>query len=115
FAVSLAGALGAWLLLRSIGAPSLMPLFALFSFVQILGMFIVTLWWQISMHAMSITAAVLLTGALIGPLAGIALLPLIPVVGAARVHLNRHTTAQVIAGALLGGICTIIMLLIAQS
>ncbi|MGQ9908353.1 MAG: phosphatase PAP2 family protein [Candidatus Flexifilum sp.] len=115
FAVSLAGALGAWVLLRSIGAAPLMPLFALFSFVQILGMFIITLWWQISMHAMSITAAVLLTGALIGPLAGIALLPLIPVVGAARVRLNRHTTAQVIAGALLGGVFTLLMLAIARA
>lgn len=115
FAVSLAGALGAWFLLRSIGAAPLMPLFALFSFVQILGMFVITIWWQISMHTMSITAAVLVSGALIGPVVGVLLVPLIVLVGAARIRLNRHTLSQVIAGAMLGGTCTIIMLGLARA
>lgn len=95
-------------LLVYVGAPRLMPLFALFSLIQLALMLIITFFWQISMHAMGITGAVVATGALFGPVPGLLIAPLIPLVGAARVTLRRHTVKQVIAGGLLGGTLTAI-------
>jgi len=101
----------AWQMLRLMGAPSLLPLFALFSLIQIVIMLAVTLVWQISIHSMSITCAVLTAGALYGVVPALILSPLIPVVGAARIKLRRHTLAQVIAGSVVGGILTFGMFL----
>lgn len=114
FAVSLGGALLAWVILRTVGAAPLLPVFALCSFVQIAAMFVITLWWQISMHALSITAAVVIAAILLGLEIGLLLVPLIFVVSAARVKLNRHTVAQVVAGGILGGVSTLMMFLLAR-
>ena len=84
-------------------------LFALFSLVQIAVMLVITLWWQISMHSMSITGAVMVTGILYGLLPALILSPLIPVVGAARIQLHRHTLAQVVAGIAVGASITLLM------
>lgn len=101
----------AWQTLRLMGAPSLLPLFALFSLIQISIMLIVTLVWQISVHSMSITCAVVTAGALYGVVPALILSPLIPVVGAARIKLRRHTLSQVIAGSVVGGLLTFAMFL----
>lgn len=113
FAVSMLGTLAAWMALRYAGAASLMPLFALCSFVQIAAMFVITLWWQISMHALAITAAVVVAAILLGAGTGLALFPLIFLVSAARVKLRRHTVTQVVAGGLLGAFSTILMFTLA--
>jgi hypothetical protein len=115
FVVSLVGTGLAWLVLTWMGAPALVPMFALFSLVQIALMLVITLWWQISMHSMSITGAVVVTGALYGLVPALLLSPLIPVVGAARIKLRRHTLAQVVGGVALGGGITLMMYLASRS
>lgn len=108
FLVSLIGTALAWFILRLMGAPSLLPAFTLFSLIQLGVMLLITLYWQISMHTMSITGAVVVTGVLFGLVPALLLSPLIPVVGAARLKLHRHTLAQVVVGGVLGGLITIL-------
>lgn len=115
FIVSVVCAAIAWTMLRVMDAPSLLPLFAIFSLIQLGIMLLITLLWQISLHSMSITGAVVLAGALYGPGTALLLSPLIPVVGAARIRLRRHTPAQVVAGGLLGAVLTWMMFLISLS
>ncbi len=112
FIVSLIGTGLAWAMLNLMGAPPLLPVFALVSLVLLLTMTLVTLVWQISMHSMSIACAVVATGALYGLGPALLISPLIPVVGVARIKLRRHTLAEVIAGGLLGGCLTLIMLVV---
>lgn len=109
FIVSIICTAFAWSVLRLMGAPSLLPLFALFSLIQIGIMLVVTLVWQISVHSMSITGAVVTAGVLYGLVPALILSPLIPMVGAARIKLRRHTLAQVIAGGVVGGMLTLAM------
>ncbi len=111
FIVSIIGTVLAWALLRWMDAPPLLPFFALVSLVLLGTMLLVTLVWQISMHTMSITCAVVAAGALYGVGPALLLTPLIPVVGAARLKLRRHTLAEVIAGVLLGGAITLVLLI----
>lgn len=114
FLVSMLGTALAWSCLRLMGAPALLPLFALVSLAQLAVMLAITLFWQISLHSMSITSAVVATGVLYGPGAALILFPLIPVVGAARLKLRRHTLMQVIAGGVVGGALTLVLVLTAQ-
>jgi hypothetical protein len=109
FLVSILCAGVAFCALLLFDAPRLMPLFALFSLIQIAIMTVVTLVWQISMHAMSISGAVVAAAALYGTGAGLLMLPLLLVVSAARLRLRRHTLAQVIAGALVGAVMTALL------
>jgi hypothetical protein len=115
FAVSVFCTALAWTVLRWMGAPALLPMFTLFSLIQLALMLLITLTWQISMHSMSITGAVVVAGALYGPGTALLLSPLIPVVGAARIKLRRHTLPQVIAGGILGALLTAVMVLIGLS
>ncbi|GIL08507.1 MAG: hypothetical protein BroJett033_0180 [Chloroflexota bacterium] len=102
FAVSLSCALLAWWALGALDASPVMRLFGLFSVVQIAVMAGVTLVWQISMHTMSISGSVVAAGAFFGAAPALAVLPLVLLVGAARLRLRRHTIAQVLAGAAVG-------------
>jgi hypothetical protein len=115
FVVSVICTVVAWLLLQWMEAPSLLPLFALFSLIQLVVMLLITLTWQISLHSMTITGAVVVAGALYGPGTALLLSPLIPVVGAARIKLRRHTLAQVIAGGILGALLTAVMVILSLS
>ena len=115
FIVSLICTALAWTALRWMGAPSLLPLFTLFSLIQIAVMLVITLIWKISMHSMSISGAVVLAGALYGPGTALLLSPLIGLVGVARIKLRRHTLAEVIVGGLLGAALTAAMFLISLS
>lgn len=112
FLVSIVSTALAWGILRLMGAPSLLPLFALVSLVLLCAMLLVTLVWQISMHSMSITCAVVTTGALYGLGAALLVSPLIALVAMARLSLRRHTPAELIAGGLLGGGITMLFLLV---
>lgn len=109
FLVSMACTGMAWGVLRLMGAPALVPQLAIFTMVQLGLMLAITLVWQISMHAMSITGAVVAAGALFGPTPALVLFPLIPIVGAARLKLRRHTPAQVAAGMVLGALVPLIL------
>ncbi|NWG15290.1 MAG: hypothetical protein HXY41_01520 [Chloroflexi bacterium] len=96
----------AWGSLRLMGAPSVVPLVAVVTLAQLAAMAAITLVWQISIHAMSITSAVVATGLLFGVGPALVVFPLVPLVGAARLKLHRHTPAQVVAGTLLGALVT---------
>jgi membrane-associated phospholipid phosphatase len=110
FVVSLIFTTIAWWTLRFMGAPSVVPLLALFSLIQLALMTLITLVWQISMHMMSISGAMVALGFLFGTTAAIVVLPFVILVGAARLKLKRHTPAQVVAGAALGVLIPMVLL-----
>jgi hypothetical protein len=110
FVVSMACTTIAWWVLRFMGAPPILPLFALFSLAQLAAMALITLVWQISIHAVSITGAVVAAFAFFGPLWALLILPLVILVGAARLKLQRHTLAQVVMGAVVGLIVPLLVL-----
>ena len=93
-----------WWLLRELGAPRAFPLLALMSLVQITVIALITLGWQISMHMMSIAGAVVAIGIIFSIGVALLMIPLVPLVAAARLNLKRHTPAQVIAGTVIGAL-----------
>jgi len=102
FMVSIVCTIFAWNILRLMGAPAVMPMLALFSLIQLAIMLVITFIWQISIHAISISGATIALGALFGMLPALIIAPLIVLVGAARVNLQRHTPAQVVVGSIVG-------------
>jgi hypothetical protein len=113
FLVSIACTGMAWWALRLMGAPSVVPLVAIATLVQLATMAVITLVWQISIHTMSITSAVVATGILFGIGPALLVSPLVPLVGAARLKLHRHTLAQVVTGALVGAFVTVMLYAVA--
>jgi membrane-associated phospholipid phosphatase len=112
FVISILCTTVAWATLRLMGAPAVMPLFALFSLVQLAVMALITLTWQISVHAISISGAAVALGVLFGLIPALVTLPLIILVGAARIKLNRHTPAQVIVGTVVGVIVPVALFMV---
>ncbi len=74
---------------------------SLIMFIAALTLFIVTLKWKISGHMILNAAAITIMVYLFGPKM-LWLLPIIPLVGFARVYLKKHTLKQVIAGTIVG-------------
>jgi membrane-associated phospholipid phosphatase len=110
FLVSILCTGSTWAILRLSNTPVVMPMMAAIMLTQLVVMTIITLVWQISMHAMSMTGAVVAIGVFFGLIPALIVMPLVPLVGAARLQLRRHTLAQVIAGTLLGGVVTAALL-----
>ncbi len=110
FLVLLVSSIIAWLTLRFMGAPPILPLLALISIAQTVIMVLITLVWQISMHTMTITSVAIVTVAVFGIVYALFTIPLIILVSAARLRLNRHTPAQIFAGMLLGALTPIVAL-----
>jgi hypothetical protein len=102
----------AWLFLKSQGAPPAFSVFALITVAQISVIFLVTLTWQISMHAMAITSATIATAAVFGVTVGFWMVPIIVLVGAARLSLSCHTPWQIFAGAMVGAWVPTLMVLL---
>ncbi|MEP7287589.1 MAG: hypothetical protein ABI947_17665 [Chloroflexota bacterium] len=113
FIVSAIMAALATFILHAIGASAIMQLFVLSSLLQIVLMAIITTIWQISIHAISIAGAVITAGALYGMTVAFVLLPLVVIVGLARLKLRRHTRAQVVAGVAVGAISVTTLLTLA--
>ncbi len=107
FVVSIICAAFTWVLLRWMGASPAMPMMSAFTLVHLAVMALITLGWQISMHAMSISGAMVAVGIVFGLTPALAVAPLVPLVGTARLRLERHTPAQVIVGTLVGALVTI--------
>jgi membrane-associated phospholipid phosphatase len=86
-----------------LSAPPLLVALAAAALVQTLVLFAITLRWQVSIHSATAgafaTISALVWGVRPPGLAGLMILPL---VGWARVNLQRHTPAQVIVGAAIG-------------
>lgn len=95
---------GAWVLTRT-GGPEISVLLMFCYGTNTLVVLVISLWWKVSVHAMGVmgpTVALLLAFGPIGAMMGL----ILPVVMWARVCLNKHTMAQVIAGASLGVVLT---------
>jgi membrane-associated phospholipid phosphatase len=114
FLISILCAGIAWAIFYMMDAPSLMPVFALFSLVQLLVMLIITLIWQISIHAISMSASTVALGVLFGTSPALMSAPLVVLVGAARIKLHRHTPAQVVVGTCVGVIIPLLLFQIVQ-
>jgi membrane-associated phospholipid phosphatase len=71
---------------------------------------LITLGWKISFHTATLTGAVAVLWWYVGTGAA-ALLVLVMVVGWARLRLRRHTPAQVVAGALVAGAVSTVVIL----
>jgi membrane-associated phospholipid phosphatase len=112
FLVSMACTLLAWYVLVQLNAPPVLPLIAAVTLVELAIMAVVSLVWQISMHAMSITVAVVATGIVFGLAPAVVVSPLVPLVGTARLRLHRHTLSQVVAGAFVGALIPIVVLMV---
>lgn len=108
--VSIISTATAWWLLKRLDAPAAFPLLAILSLVQIGFIAMITIVWQISMHMMSITGAVIAVGMIFGVGAALMLVPAVALVAAARLHLKRHTPAQIIAGTILGALLPVVVL-----
>jgi hypothetical protein len=110
FAVSIVCAILAWEVLRLMNAPTILPLIAAITLMELIVMLVITFAWQISMHAMSISVALVATGIVFGAGPALFVSPLLPIVGAARLRLQRHTLAQVVVGAIVGAIIPLVVL-----
>ena len=102
FSVSITCSAGALWAIWTLKAGTMLLLFGLATLLGLVVLGVVTLFWQISIHAMSITSAVMMTAIVFGSVVALWLLPLIGVVAAARLRLHRHTPAQLVAGGMLG-------------
>lgn len=109
FVTALGGAAAACGYLYYIEAPQLLMRFAIAHTAVMTLVFIITLYWKISVHSAGIAGvATFFSSALGFPLAAFA--PVL-LVGWSRVHLGRHTVGQVFAGGLIGGLIFVLMLL----
>lgn len=97
-----------WGLIRHWQAPSVVEMFVLAATVMIGVLSLVTLFWKISFHGATITAAATATMLIAGFSAWPVML-LVPLVGWARVRLERHTPRQVIFGSLVGALIALIL------
>ena len=102
---TLAAMLTAVVFLRLVPAPPALLAVTGAQLTQTALALIITLRWKISVHGAAVAACVALLLFVLGHQAAPALLAL-PLVGWSRVHLHRHTPAQTVAGAALGGLVT---------
>lgn len=87
-----------WQLVRLLGASPALVSYTLYTAIGITLMSLITLYWQISLHAMAITSAITVIMLFFGARYAVSLAPLIPLVLLARLNLNRHTPLQILAG-----------------
>lgn len=88
--------------------PVIVEIFVLATTVLVGVLGLITLFWKISFHGATITAAVTTTVLLAGYSAWPVVF-LVPLVGWARVRLKRHTPRQVIYGSLVGAAVAVLL------
>lgn len=101
----LVAALGSLLviaLLLLFNGPELLVCLSLFNLVTIFAVGIVNTRWLISFHAAAAMAMDIIVALVFGPLAAVALAPLVGLIVAVRLYLRRHTLGQLIGGLFLG-------------
>lgn len=113
FMVSLVATTIAWWTLRALGAPPVIPVLALSGMIQLAVLAAITLVWQVSMHAMSTGAAVIGAVWAYGLPALLLMVPLLVLVAAARLRLNRHTPMQIVVGAMIGLLVPVMVITLA--
>jgi membrane-associated phospholipid phosphatase len=94
-----------FLLLKAVGASSLIQGLMFCYWTNTLLIVLITNWWKISIHTTATSGPLVVLayqfGSIVLPFFG-----LIPLVGASRLILKRHTFAQVLAGAAIGVLMT---------
>jgi membrane-associated phospholipid phosphatase len=98
----------AWIVLAAGRAPWLMSVLAGQLWLQTLLIFVITLYWKISVHCTTAAAVATLVWSLFGT--PLPLLVGVPLIAWSRVRQRRHTLAQTIAGSLLGIAMTLVTL-----
>jgi membrane-associated phospholipid phosphatase len=91
------------LVLEAVGAPKSVVAMVLAVVGGVVVLAGVSPFWKISGHAAAISSSAVIAVLMLGP-AWLPLLLLIPAVAWSRVVLRAHTSAQVVAGALFGGL-----------
>lgn len=82
--------------------PTLLFCLSLFNVLTLTVIGAVNVRWLISFHATAVSALVTIITLVFGPLTGLLLSPLVPLIVMARLYLRRHTVAQMLGGLLLG-------------
>jgi membrane-associated phospholipid phosphatase len=106
YLVALAAAFAAWALFTWWPAPPLHRVIALAALLQAALFLLITLRWKVSMHSAA-AANLAAVGWMVFGAVGLLLAVGVPAIAWARVRLHRHTLAQTVAGALLGGATTL--------
>ncbi len=99
---SVVGSVIALTLIYLFNGPELLLCLSIFSIFVLVALAIITHFWLISIHAASITAAMIISGLVFGIWAVALLIPLVAAVSYVRLYLRRHTLSQVLAGVGLG-------------
>lgn len=95
-------------LIRYWQAPPAVEVIVLATTVLVSVLSLVTLFWKISFHSATITAAATATLMIAGTTSWPVAL-LVPLVGWSRVRLRRHTVRQVIYGAVIGAVIALLL------
>jgi membrane-associated phospholipid phosphatase len=95
--------------LYTLNAPTMTTILMFCYFSNTLIVFFINLYWKISIHAMGVAGPTVVLIYAFGPI-GAVFATIIPVVMWSRVYLKRHTIGQVVTGALLGFILTILQI-----
>lgn len=97
------------MLIRYWEATPIVEVFVLATMVLVGVLSLVTLFWKISFHGATITAAATATMMVAGSYYAWPVILLIPLVGWSRIRLKRHTPRQVIYGSLVGALIALIL------
>lgn len=89
-------------LILLLDGPALLFCLSLFNVITLVVLGIVNVRWLVSFHATAVSAFVTIVGLVFGPVTGLLLSPVVPLVVMVRLYLRRHTVAQMIGGLLLG-------------
>lgn len=89
------------IVLYALNAPAITTVLMFCYFSNTLILFLINLYWKISIHAMGVAGPSVALIYVFGPL-GLVFSPIIPLVMWSRLYLKKHTFFQVIIGALLG-------------
>ena len=104
YLITILSASVAWVILSWLDATDVMRALALFSLANVVVMAAITVFWQISMHAMSVSSALMALALLFSVPLALLCSPLLPLVYAARYRLGRHSHRQLLGGAILGSL-----------
>ncbi len=96
-------------LIRYWAAPPIVESFVITAIVLVGILSLVTLFWKISFHGATISAAATATVMVAGSYYAWPVMLLVPLVGWSRVRLERHTPRQVIYGSLVGALIALIV------
>ena len=109
YLVTMVSALFAWFALGWLDATEVMRALALFSLANIVAMAAITVFWQISMHTMSISSALMALALLFSLPIALVCAPLLALVYAARYRLGRHSHPQLLGGTILGSLLPLLL------